>query len=112
MKVVIGTNEEISKLIAEEFIKQINAKPNSVLGLATGTSPLEVYANLVKANKEGRVSFKDVVTFNLDEYIGLDGTHNQSYRYFMNVNLFDHIDIDKSKTHVLQGVGDYEAYAK
>ena len=79
MKVVIGTNEEISKLIAEEFIKQINAKPNSVLGLATGTSPLEVYANLVKANKEGRVSFKDVVTFNLDEYIGLDGTHNQSY---------------------------------
>ena len=112
MKVVIGTNEEISKLIAEEFIKQINAKPNSVLGLATGTSPLEVYANLVKANKEGRVSFKDVVTFNLDEYIGLDGTHNQSYRYFMNVNLFDHIDIDKSKTHVLKGVGDYEAYAK
>ena len=112
MKVVIGTNEEISKLIAEEFIKQINTKPNSVLGLATGTSPLEVYANLVKANKEGRVSFKDVVTFNLDEYIGLDGTHNQSYRYFMNVNLFDHIDIDKSKTHVLKGVGDYEAYAK
>ena len=112
MKVVIGTNEEISKLIAEEFIKQINAKPNSVLGLATGTSPLDVYANLVKANKEGRVSFKDVATFNLDEYIGLDGTHNQSYRYFMNVNLFDHIDIDKSKTHVLKGVGDYEAYAK
>ena len=60
MKVVIGTNEEISKLIAEEFIKQVNQKPNSVLGLATGTSPLGVYANLVKANKEGRVTFKDV----------------------------------------------------
>ena len=80
MKVVVGSEEKISALIAEEFIKQVNAKPNSVLGLATGTSPLGVYANLVKANKEGRVSFKDVVTFNLDEYIGLDGTHNQSYQ--------------------------------
>ncbi|MCR4911051.1 MAG: glucosamine-6-phosphate deaminase [Bacilli bacterium] len=111
MKVVVGNEQEISRLIAEEFIKQVNAKPNSVLGLATGTSPLGVYANLVKANKEGRVTFKDVATFNLDEYIGLEGTHDQSYRYFMNVNLFDHIDIDKSRTHVLKGVGDYEAYA-
>ena len=110
MKVVVGNEQEISRLIAEEFIKQVNAKPNSVLGLATGTSPLGVYANLVKANKEGRVSFKQVATFNLDEYIGLEGTHNQSYRYFMNDNLFNHIDIDKSKTHVLKGVGDYIAY--
>ena len=111
MKVVRGSEKEISRLIAEEFIKQLNAKPNSVLGLATGTSPLGVYANLVKANQDGRVSFKDVVTFNLDEYIGLEGTHEQSYRYFMNVNLFDHIDINKDKTHVLNGVGDYEDYA-
>ena len=111
MKVVVGTNEEISKLIAEEFIKQVQKKPNSVLGLATGTSPLQVYANMVKAYEEGRVSFKNVVTFNLDEYIGLEGTHNQSYRYFMNTNLFDHIDVDKKMTHVLKGVGDYEAYA-
>ena len=58
MKVVVGSNEEISKLIAEEFIKQVQKKPNSVLGLATGTSPIEVYANMIKANKEGRVSFK------------------------------------------------------
>ena len=112
MKVVVGSNEEISRLIAEEFIKQVNEKPNSILGLATGTSPLQVYANLVKANKEGRVSFKEVATFNLDEYIGLEGTHNQSYRYFMNDNLFNHIDIDKSRTHVLKGTGDYLAYAK
>lgn len=112
MKVIVGSEQEISKLIAEEFIKQINAKPNCVLGLATGTSPLGVYANLIKANKEGRVSFKNVATFNLDEYIGLEGTHVQSYRYFMNVNLFDHVDIDKNKTHVLKGVGDYEAYIK
>ena len=111
MKVVVGNNEKISALIAEEFIKVINAKPNCVLGLATGTSPLQVYANLAKANKEGRVSFKDVATFNLDEYIGLEGTHNQSYRYFMNENLFNHIDIDKERTHVLKGTGDYLAYA-
>ena len=111
MKVVVGNNEQISKLIAEEFIKVINAKPNCVLGLATGTSPLKVYAELVKANKEGRVTFKDVATFNLDEYIGLEGTHNQSYRYFMNENLFNHIDINKERTHVLKGTGDYLAYA-
>ena len=111
MKVVIGNNEKISALIAEEFIKVVNEKPNCVLGLATGTSPLQVYANLVKANKEGRVSFKNVATFNLDEYIGLGGTHNQSYRYFMNDNLFNHIDIDKERTHVLKGTGDYLAYA-
>ena len=102
MKVHVGTNEEISKLIADEFIKQVNTKPDSVLGLATGTSPLLVYSNLIKANKEGKVSFKNVTTFNLDEYIGLDGIHEQSYRYFMNVKLFDHIDIDKSKTYVFK----------
>ena len=111
MKVVIGNNEKISALIAEEFIKQVNEKPNCVLGLATGTSPLKVYANMVQACKDGRVSFKDVKTFNLDEYIGLEGTHNQSYRYFMNDNLFNHIDINKENTHVLLGVGDYLAYA-
>ncbi|MBO4856493.1 MAG: glucosamine-6-phosphate deaminase [Bacilli bacterium] len=111
MKVVVGNNEQISKLIAEEFIKVINVKPNCVLGLATGTSPLQVYAELAKANKEGRVTFKDVATFNLDEYIGLEGTHNQSYRYFMNENLFNHIDINKDRTHVLKGTGDYLAYA-
>ena len=111
MKVVVGNNDKISALIAEEFIKVVNEKPNCVLGLATGTSPLGVYANLVKANKEGRVSFKNVATFNLDEYIGLEGTHNQSYRYFMNENLFNHIDINKDRTHVLKGTGNYLAYA-
>lgn len=112
MKVIVGNEDYISQLIADEFVKQVNAKPNSVLGLATGTSPLKVYADMIKANKEGKVSFKDCATFNLDEYIGLEGTHNQSYRYFMNDNLFNHIDIDKARTHVLKGVGDYEAYMK
>ena len=111
MKVVVGNEVEISKLIAEDFIHQIKEKEDSVLGLATGTSPLKVYANLVKANQEGIVSFKKVKTFNLDEYIGLEGSHPQSYRYFMNVNLFDHLDIDKKNTHVLLGVGDYLSFA-
>lgn len=110
MKVIVGNNEKISKLIAEDFIKVIKEKPNAVLGLATGTSPLQVYANLVKANKEGRISFKNCRTFNLDEYVGLEGTHNQSYRYFMNENLFNHIDIDKKNTNVLLGVGDYKSF--
>ena len=112
MKVVVGSEEKISALIAEDFINVILAKPNAVLGLATGTSPLKVYADLIEANRAGRVSFKDVTTFNLDEYVGLEGTHPQSYRYFMNDNLFNHIDIDKARTNVLLGVGDYEAFMK
>lgn len=111
MKVILGTNEELSKLIADEFISLIKAKPNAVLGLATGTSPIKVYQNLIKAYKDGEISFKDIKTFNLDEYIGLEGTHPQSYRYFMNDNLFNHVDINKDNTHVLLGVGDYMAYA-
>jgi glucosamine-6-phosphate deaminase len=111
MKVVLGTNEELSRLIADEFISLIKAKPNAALGLATGTSPIKVYQNLIKAYKDGEISFKDIKTFNLDEYIGLEGTHPQSYRYFMNDNLFNHVDINKDNTHVLLGVGDYMAYA-
>ncbi len=97
-------------MIADDFIRVIKAKPSAVLGLATGTSPLGVYANLAEANKAGLVSFKGCTTFNLDEYVGLKGTHNQSYRYFMNKNLFDHIDIDKKKTNILLGVGDYKKF--
>ena len=110
MKVVVNNEDVISQLIADEFIKVVNEKPNAVLGLATGTSPLKVYADMAKANKEGKVSFKNCTTFNLDEYVGLEGTHNQSYRYFMNENLFNHIDIDKKNTNVLLGVGDYKAF--
>ena len=112
MKVVVGDFENISRLIADEFVSVIKKKPNAVLGLATGTSPLLVYQNLIKAYENNEISFKDCVTFNLDEYVGLSGDHPQSYRYFMNANLFDHIDIDKSKTNVLLGVGDYVSFMK
>lgn len=110
MKVVVNKEEVISKMIAEEFINVVLKKPTAVLGLATGTSPLGVYANMAKACKEGRVSFAKCKSFNLDEYVGLEGTHNQSYRYFMNENLFNHIDIDKKNTNVLLGVGDYKKF--
>ena len=103
MEVVYLPKVEIEKEIAKVFINKINENPRCVLGLATGSSPLGIYQNLINAYKNGEVSFKDVTTFNLDEYLGLEGTHDQSYRYFMNVNLFNHIDINKENTHVPSG---------
>ncbi|MBQ7628500.1 MAG: glucosamine-6-phosphate deaminase, partial [Clostridiales bacterium] len=104
MKVIIGTEEEIAKQAAQQYVELLKRKPNAVLGGATGSTPLGLYAELARLNKEGVISFKDVTTFNLDEYVGLDGSHDQSYRYFMDHNLFDHIDIDKSRTHVPDGI--------
>lgn len=108
MEVKILKKEEINKQAAQIFIDLVNNKKDyCVLGLATGSTPVGMYKELANANKEGKVSFKNVTTFNLDEYVGLEGTHDQSYRYFMNENLFNHIDINKSNTNVLLGVGDY-----
>lgn len=103
MKVVYLTKKEIEKEIAQVFIDKINENPKSVLGLATGSSPIGIYKNMIQAYQDGQVSFKEVTTFNLDEYLGLEGTHDQSYRYFMNQNLFNHIDINKENTHVPSG---------
>ncbi len=104
MKVVILKNAaEVAAYGAQIFIQTIAAKPAAVLGLATGSTPLALYKELIAARKENKVSFKQVSTFNLDEYLGLAGTHPQSYRYFMNQQLFDHIDIDKANTAVPSG---------
>ena len=81
-------------------------KPNMVLGLATGSSPVGMYKELIRRCEKGEVSFKDVRTVNLDEYVGLPADHDQSYRYFMNDNLFDHINIDKERTNVLYGLAE------
>lgn len=99
MKLKVLNDEEINETIADKICTLIKQKPNLVLGLATGSTPLGVYKKLVEKFKKGEVSFKDVKTFNLDEYVGLDGTHDKSYRYFMDTNLFDHIDIKKENTH-------------
>ncbi len=98
----------MSKWAAEHVIKRINeAKPTAekpfVLGLPTGSSPEGMYAELVKACREGRVSFKNVVTFNMDEYVNLAEDHPESYHSFMARNLFDHIDCPKENIHILNG---------
>jgi glucosamine-6-phosphate deaminase len=103
MKVVYLEKKQIEEEIAKVFIEKVKENPNCVLGLDTGPSPLGIYKNIINAVKNGEVSFKNVITFNLDEYLGLEGSHDQSYRYFMNVNLFDHIDINKANTHVPSG---------
>ena len=103
MKVVYLEKKQIEKEMAKVFIEKVKENPKCVLGLATGSSPLGIYKNIIEAVKNGEVSFKDVTTFNLDEYLGLDGDHDQSYRYFMNHNLFNHIDINKDNTHVPSG---------
>src|SRR5690606_14670268 len=84
-------------------VKAIAAKPKFVLGLATGSTPEKTYAKMAEANKAKKVSFAKVTTFNLDEYWGLDGDHDQSYRYFMNTRLFNHVDIRPWNTNVLNG---------
>ncbi len=109
MRLIIEKDyQNMSKWAAEHVIKRINAaNPTSekpfVLGLPTGSSPEGMYAELVKANKEGRVSFKNVITFNMDEYVNLAEDHPESYHSFMARNLFDHIDIPKENIHILNG---------
>ena len=114
MKVIIDSAENIAALAAQQYVDLLKRKPNAILGGATGSTPLGLYAELVRLNKAGKISFKDASSFNLDEYVGLDGSHDQSYRYFMDHNLFDHIDIDKSRTRVPSGidVSDPAAYDK
>ena len=105
MEVVIcKTKEEASKLAAQMITAQVKKNPKTVLGLATGATPVLMYKEMAKAVKEKKVSYKQVKSWNLDEYVGLAGTHDQSYRYFMNENLFKKIDIQLKNTHVLNGL--------
>lgn len=109
MRVIIEPNyEQLSRWAAEHVIKRINEfqptpERKFVLGLPTGSSPIGMYKNLVKACQEGRVSFKNVVTFNMDEYVGLPEEHPESYHSFMATNLFNHIDCPKENIHILNG---------
>jgi glucosamine-6-phosphate deaminase len=109
MRLIIEKDyDQLSKWAAEHVIKRINdfnptPQHKFVLGLPTGSSPIGMYRELVKANKEGRVSFKNVITFNMDEYVGLPESHPESYHSFMAKNLFDHIDCPKENIHILNG---------
>ena len=102
--VICKTKEEASKLAAAMITEQVKKNPKTVLGLATGSTPVLMYNEMAKAVKAKKVSYNQVKRWNLDEYYGLPGTHDQSYRYFMNENLFKKIDIKLSNTHVLNGL--------
>ena len=102
--------DDMSRKAGNIMAAQVVAKPDCVLGLATGSTPIGAYKRLIEGYEAGDLDFSQVKTYNLDEYRGLPGTHDQSYRYFMNVNLFDHVNIDKANTHVPDGLAeDYEA---
>ncbi len=97
---------ELNREAAEQMIRQINMKPDSFLGLATGGTPLGVYELLVKAFQKGKVSFRSTITMNLDEYVGLGQDHPQSYFYYMKENLFRHIDLPESQAFIPNGTAD------
>jgi len=106
----VNNYDELSTKAAALICAQVVMKPNCVLGLATGSSPLGTYAKIAEKCANGEVDFSKVSSINLDEYVGLDGTNDQSYRYFMNKNLFKHINIDVTKTNVPNGcAADLEA---
>lgn len=98
--------EMLSKAAANILAAQVILKPDCVLGLATGSTPIGAYEILAKKNAGGEADFSNIKTVNLDEYCGLDKTHPQSYRYFMDKNLFSKINIDRKNTYVPDGTAD------
>ncbi len=112
MRLVVKNNyEECAKWTADYIagkISEFNPTPDNpyVLGLPTGSTPLGIYKRLIELNKKGCISFKNVITFNMDEYVGLDANHPQSYHYFMYKNFFDYIDIKKENIHILNGIAE------
>jgi glucosamine-6-phosphate deaminase len=94
-EIVVGGYQELSDRAADFVVERLKEKPNLVLGLATGSTPVGLYQNLAKEYKRGKVSFKSVTTFNLDEYCGLGSNDSQSYGVFMDENLFNHIDVNR-----------------
>ena len=103
--------QDMSRKAANIISAQIIMKPDCVLGLATGSTPVGAYKQLIEWFKKGDLDFSGVTTVNLDEYRGLSGENDQSYRYFMNTNLFDHVNIDKSRTFVPDGLEEDPAKA-
>lgn len=107
MKIVKLKNAaEIARQAADIIIEQINSKPDSVLGFATGSSPIETYKKIIESYEKGEVSLKNITTFNLDEYCGLTHENENSYYYFMKDNLFGKTDVDFNKVNFLSGTAD------
>ena len=109
MRVIIkDRSAEVAQWAAAYIVSEIKAKAAKtnapfVLGLPTGSTPLETYKELIRLHKAGEVSFKNVVTFNMDEYVGLEESHPESYHSFMWTNFFSHVDIDPKNVHILNG---------
>lgn len=104
MRVILCENyEELSNQAAKIVSSQLIVKPNSILGLATGSTPIGLYQNLIDMNKKGEIDFSEVKTYNLDEYYPIKKSNDQSYDYFMNEQLFSHVNIDKKNTNIPNG---------
>ncbi|MFI3225857.1 MAG: glucosamine-6-phosphate deaminase [Clostridia bacterium] len=104
MKIILTKNyEELSQKAAEIIVSQVNSKPNSVLGLATGSTPVGTYKKIIKMYNDSKVDFSDIKTVNLDEYRGLDKSSDQTYYHFMNENFFQFVNVSKENTHIPDG---------
>lgn len=114
MEVIVSkTYTEMSRVAAEEVVDVLNSKPNAVLGMATGSTPLGLYQELVRLYKAGMVDFSQVTTFNLDEYVGLPVTHPQSFHYFMHENFFKHVNIPPQNIYIPSGTTtNYRAFCE
>jgi len=107
MRIIVEKNyDQLSRRAAQLVASQIIMEPKSVLGLATGSTPIGMYKNLVEMYRVGDVTFEAVTSFNLDEYVGLGEADSQSYRTFMNENLFSHINITHGNMHIPSGLQD------
>lgn len=103
--IIVKDKNEIADLLSKIIIKLVKEKPSAVLGLATGSSPIETYQLLIKDYETNNTDWSKVKTFNLDEYINLAPNHTKSYRYFMNHQLFNHLNINLKNTYFPNGVG-------
>jgi glucosamine-6-phosphate deaminase len=114
MRVIVEPTSALVAQKAASFVAElVRRKPTCVLGLATGSTPLGLYRELIRMHREEGLDFSRVTSFNLDEYVGLAPTHEQSYRHFMQSNLFDHINIDKRNTHVPDGLAaDFDEFCE
>src|SRR2546425_5861680 len=107
-------SEEISRQAAQLVAGAVRKKPGLVLGLATGGTMVDVYKHLVRLHKEGSLDFSRVVTFNLDEYLGLSPSHPQSFHHFMTENFFAHVNVASQNIHIPDGTirGNYDQYCE
>ena len=112
MEVIVKDSyEQMCQAAAKVVANTLNTKPNAVLGLATGSTPLALYKELIRMHRDEGLDFSRVTTFNLDEYVGLTRDHDQSYHYFMHENLFKHINVAPQNIHIPSGTTDnYPAF--